>query len=284
MSQPQPPQGLTIQAVGPKDFAMAVGWAADEGWNPGKHDGPIFHAADPQGFLMAQQDGAWVGSISAVRYGPSYGFIGFYIVVPKLRGQGIGLKLFAAGLEHLGDRVIGLDGVMAQQANYASQGFETAFASARYQAQAGGSEPNGVVVLGREHLDMVLAYDAQCFGAPRQAFVQGWISQAGHLTLGVENSGGLKGYGVLRPCGQGSKIGPLFADDSETAERLFMALRARAPRGPVFLDAPGCNPLAQDLVQRHHLESVFETARMYKNGSPSWPVEKVYGITTFELG
>jgi hypothetical protein len=29
---------------------------------------------------------------------------------------------------------------------------------------------------------------------------------------------------------------------------------------------------------------VFETARMYRNGDPGLPVERIFGITTFELG
>jgi hypothetical protein len=29
---------------------------------------------------------------------------------------------------------------------------------------------------------------------------------------------------------------------------------------------------------------VFETARMYTGGDPGLPLERIYGITTFELG
>ncbi|MCG8376259.1 MAG: hypothetical protein MI702_07235 [Chlorobiales bacterium] len=38
---------------------------------------------------------------------------------------------------------------------------------------------------------------------------------------------------------------------------------------------------ALELVKRH---VVFKTARMYKGVTPELPVERIFGITTFELG
>lgn len=44
---------------------------------------------------------------------------------------------------------------------------------------------------------------------------------------------------------------------------------------------PEVNSLALELVKRH---VVFKTARMYKGVTPELPVERIFGITTFELG
>lgn len=41
-----------------------------------------------------------------------------------LRGRGIGTRLFDQALARAGDRVVGLDGVLAQQPVYASLGLE----------------------------------------------------------------------------------------------------------------------------------------------------------------
>ena len=61
--------------------------------NPGLFDAESFHAADPDGFLLGELDGEPIGSVSAVRYGTEFGFLGFYIVKPAYRGQGYGLRL-----------------------------------------------------------------------------------------------------------------------------------------------------------------------------------------------
>ena len=52
----------------------------------------------------------------------------------------------------------------------------------------------------------------------------------------------------------------------------------------VFLDPPEPNGPAVALAKRYGLEPVFETARMYRGAVPELPLEKIFGITTFELG
>ncbi|MEO0870293.1 MAG: GNAT family N-acetyltransferase, partial [Cyanobacteria bacterium J06642_11] len=74
-----------IRPMARHELDIAVAWAAAEGWNPGLHDADCFYPADPTGFLMGFLDGEPVASIAAVRYGETFGFIGFYIVKPEHR-------------------------------------------------------------------------------------------------------------------------------------------------------------------------------------------------------
>ena len=76
------------------ELDLALAWAAEEGWNPGPHDAAAFWAADPGGFWLGELDGSPVASISVVRYGAEYGFLGCYIVRPEHRGGGLGLALW----------------------------------------------------------------------------------------------------------------------------------------------------------------------------------------------
>jgi Acetyltransferase (GNAT) family len=87
-------------------------WAAEEGWNPGNTDMQAFFAADPGAFLIGRLDGEPVASISVVKYGAGFGFLGFYIVRPLLRGKGYGLQIWRAGMARLEGRNVGLDGVV----------------------------------------------------------------------------------------------------------------------------------------------------------------------------
>jgi hypothetical protein len=96
--------------------------------------------------------------------------------------------------------------------------------------------------------------------------------------------GAVTGYGVLRPCAEGSKIGPLFAANRGDAELLFRALAAEAPPGPVFLDVPEPNAAAVRLAEGFGMMPAFETARMYRGAAPELPLDRIFGITTFELG
>src|SRR5689334_9373144 len=159
---------LTIRTMRPDEISLAVDWAAAEGWNPGLADDACFACVDPEGFLIAELDGAPVATVSCVNYGAGFSFLGFYIVRPDLRGRGYGLRIWNAAIAHAGARVIGLDGVVAQQQNYQESGFKFAYANVRYGGTVAvpDAEQAGVTPLTDVPLPIVEAYDATVFPAP----------------------------------------------------------------------------------------------------------------------
>jgi ribosomal protein S18 acetylase RimI-like enzyme len=52
----------------------------------------------------------------------------------------------------------------------------------------------------------------------------------------------------------------------------------------IVLDVPQTNAAAVALAERHGMTSVFETARMYTKGAPAIAIDRVFGVTSFELG
>src|ERR1700681_2616961 len=108
-----------IRALTRAELDVALDWAAAEGWNPGLGDADCFWQADEAGFLGSFQGSRMVASISVVAYDATFAFLGLYIVAPAFRGQGSGLKLWQARMARLGKRIVGLDGVVAQQETYA---------------------------------------------------------------------------------------------------------------------------------------------------------------------
>ncbi|MGH6840617.1 MAG: GNAT family N-acetyltransferase, partial [Methylocella sp.] len=76
----------------------------------------------------------------------------------------------------------------------------------------------------------------------------------------------------------------LVADDRAAAEAVLAALLAAAGGGKIFLDVPRVNRDAGALAQDLGLAPVFETARMYTGAIPSLHLQRVFGVTTFELG
>jgi GNAT superfamily N-acetyltransferase len=280
---------ITIRPMRADEIGFAIEQAAREGWNPGLHDAESFRAADPEGFLVAEHDGQPVGCISAVSYDRRFGFIGLYIVVPDWRGRGIGRRLWNEAMTRLAGQVVGLDGVPAQQANYRRSGFELAWNNVRFAGLARareGSEGAQLRPLAEVDFDTLCDDDRRIFPAARAAFLRCWIALPDTHALAWIEHGRLAGWGVIRRCRQGHKIGPLVADNPLIAKALFAALCHRVPAGDtVFLDVPMPNAPALALAQSHALEAVFETARMYAGGTaPAIELERVFGITSFELG
>jgi len=284
---------MIIRPMARDELDVILEWAHGEGWNPGIDDAEVFWATDPDGFVAAERDGELIGGGSIVAYGEAYGFMGLFIVRPDLRGHGLGRELWFARRDLLVERLapgaaIEMDGVFAMQDFYAHGGFAFQHRDLRFAGT--GVAPlvvaNAVEVvdLAEIHFGAVEAYDHAHFAAPRAAFLAQWIERPGGHAVGVRREDGCRGFAVSRPCRQGHKIGPLFADDSIVAEALFDELSARLAGQPIFLDVPECNPAAVELAHRHDMTEVFGCARMTLGPPPTLPWNEIFGVTTFELG
>src|SRR6516162_8859063 len=278
---------LRIRTMRPDEISIAVDWAAAEGWNPGFRDAPCFSLVDPDGFLIGELDIAPAATISCVNYSTSFAFLGFYIVREDLRGRGHGLRIWNAAIAHAGPRVIGLDGVVAQQQNYRKSGFKRAYANVRYGGTVVAPDPQrvSVVPLNDVPLALVAADDATVFPAPRIQFLRAWIGSPGHVARALVRDDRLAAWGVIRPCRMGSKIGPLVGDDRDAVEAVLADLVAGSTNSEIFVDVPRVNRDAIALAEDLGLAPVFETARMYTGEIlPPLRLERVFGVTTFELG
>ncbi|AMO24146.1 GNAT family N-acetyltransferase [Ramlibacter solisilvae] len=275
-----------VRTMRREELAFAIELAAREGWNPGLHDAECFHAADPDGFLVGELAGDPIACISAVSYAGRYGFIGLYIVRPEFRGQGYGWRLWQAGMARLGGHNVGLDGVVAQQGNYAKSGFRLAYRNVRYRGRAqAGTVHASIAPASAVAFEAIRDFDRHVFPEPRDEFLRAWLAQPGAGAYVAREGGRLAGFTVVRPCREGWKIGPLSADDAQVALRLHAAACAHAGAGAtVFVDVPEANPDAKPFLAALNLTPVFETARMYTGPDPAIELPKLFGVTTFELG
>ncbi|WP_330302392.1 MULTISPECIES: GNAT family N-acetyltransferase [unclassified Streptomyces] len=280
------PEDLVVTQATLDDWKVVGGWAADEGWNPGLTDRASFFAQDPEGFFIGRIGGEPVSAISVVNYGADYAFLGFYLVRPDLRGRGYGITTWKTALAHAGGRTVGLDGVVAQQDNYRQSGFELAHRTVRFGGVAPvGETPPGVRPAEKADLAAITAYDSACCPADRPAFVESWLTGPEHRTfVRLADDGQLTGYGVIRPARDSLRIGPLFADTADDARALFSALAADAAGSAVAIDVPETNTAGIALVEELGLAPSFETARMYTGPVRPFAQERVYGVTTLELG
>ncbi|OKK03593.1 GCN5 family acetyltransferase [Streptomyces sp. CB03234] len=278
---------LRVSRATPEDWSVVGEWAAAEGWNPGLSDGPSFFAQDPGGFFLGRLDGERdpVSAISVVNYSDAYAFLGFYLVRPDRRGLGHGLATWKAALAHAGDRTVGLDGVPAQQANYRRSGFALAHRTARYVGAVSPRTPGaGVVPAAEVGLAAIAAYDSGCYPAERPRFLERWLGAPGHRALARVVDGRLAGYGVIRPALEEARVGPLFADSPGDAEVLLDALVDGFGAERVAVDVPESNAEAVRMAQARGLVPSFRTARMYTGPVRPFAQERVFGVSTLELG
>ncbi|SER74019.1 Acetyltransferase (GNAT) domain-containing protein [Nitrosomonas sp. Nm51] len=289
------PDKLTIRNMTRPEVDVLIEWAAQEGWNPGFHDADAFWAADSEAFIAAERGGMLVGGGTITAYQNEFGFMGFFIIRPEYRGRGLGNTLWHARRDRLLARLrpgacIGLDGVFAMQDYYARGGFVFSHRNMRFRAEipehygAPLIDEAEIVPLTSVPFAWIQAYDRICFPALRTAFLKAWTNLPDALALGCRREGKLAGYGVVRRCREGCKIGPLFANDNRTAGMLYKHLAVFAAGGPLYLDAPENNPAAIEFAQRHEMSEVFGCARMYLGQPPALAHARIFGVTTFELG
>ncbi|MEV0262549.1 GNAT family N-acetyltransferase [Streptomyces sp. NPDC050617] len=285
---------LTVSTASLDEWHQVAKWAAEEGWNPGRDDTAAFHPIDPAGFFIGRlEPGAPpVSSISVANYSDQYAFLGYYMVHPDHRGQGLGLATWRAAFPHAGARTVGLDAVPAQQSTYKRAGFEAVHDTIRFVGRprggdggAGRTGTGATTPVTPDHLDAIAAYDRRCFPADRRGFLTRWLTADGHTAHVHLRDGRIAGYGVIRPARDGHRIGPLFADDRETAEALFDTLTAGlGPGETVALDVPEPQRAAHDLAVARGLAPSSHTVRMYAGPAPSVDAARTYGVTSLELG
>jgi hypothetical protein len=240
------------------------------------------------------EDAPVLAVVSATRYSDQFAFIGFFIVTPSRRGQGLGRQIWDAAMKRVEDvGVVGLDGVLEQVPRYEAAGFVVAHHTTRHGGTVTIDAPSDprlkVVGDGSPLVDKIVGYDSACFPAPRAAFVRFWVAASHTVALVDDETGALLAWGTIRACRSGWKIGPLFAETAAGADLVFTSLAAHAgPAAEVFLDTPLPNDAAVALATSHGLSPTFTCARMYRctaqQEAPSLPLSRTFGLTSFELG
>jgi len=281
----------TIRQMTRTELDVAVEWARVEGWNPGLHDADVFWQTDPLGYLALERNGEMIGSGSTVSYGGKFGFMGFFIVRADLRSHGLGRELWYARRNQLLARLdsnatIGMDGVFDMQSFYAKGGFKFSHRNLRMQGfgQELQFDQSFISKVNDTDFAAIEKIDHRCFGYARKTFLKGWLSMPNSVTYCSRGGTDVQGYGTIRRCRSGWKIGPLFAETPAIADELFKALNTVAAGESIFLDVPEINKYAVELASNYKMTESFGCARMYHGEAPNLPYDQVFGVTTFELG
>jgi GNAT superfamily N-acetyltransferase len=283
------PAGYEFHTMSADEVATIVEWAAGEQWNPGLHDITVAHAYDPDAFIALRRDGEMIGGGSIFSYDGAFGFMGLFIVRADHRGHGLGTVLWHHRLERLRARLrpdasIGMDGVFAMVPFYENGGFRLSYRDLRFDGVATAADDQGLVALDEVPFDTLDAYDRAFVPAPRAEFLRSWIAVPGAHAAAVVEGGALAGFAVLRPCRSGYRFGPVHADRPDVARRLVHGLTSRVVGAAVQLDVPEPNAAGLRIAAELGMTESFGCARMYHGADPHLPVDRIYGVTSFEFG
>jgi len=279
-----------IRQASRQELDILVDWATKEGWNPGIDDAEVFWKTDPEGFVALEVGGKMIGGGSIVSYSGKFGFMGFFMVKPEFRSKGWGTKLWYWRRDKLLSRLdkgapIGMDGVFVMQPFYAKGGFVFSHRDLRMEGIGTAmSFSEKVVQVNANDFDKINGFDLNVFGYNRKAFIEGWLSIKSGKAFKYVERGEVKGYGMVRKCQKGYKVGPLFAESYDIANELFKAMSSVAHCEAIYLDVPEINTDGMELAKNYNLKECFGCARMYYNQAPKLPYNKIFGVTSFELG
>ncbi|WP_062268596.1 GNAT family N-acetyltransferase [Endozoicomonas arenosclerae] len=279
------PEVITLKE---EDTVAMFDWVRQQGWNPGLQDASTFYkAAHGHGALLGIKQGDRLAGVSGVfNHSHRFAYFGLYIVHPDFREKGLGFEMTRHRLHLAGHRNIALDGVIEQCPTYRRTGFRAAHQSFRFCFKKS-LKPSGAKLTALKDITLIelLDYEQQgLFPCRRKAYLKAWLTQKDAIGYCSLKDQTIQGYGVMRPCIEGFKIGPLFADTPDIAKEILLTLLSETQGAPAFCDIPEPNEQGVKLFQSLGDKTDFETIRMYNGYEPEMDYARIFGLTSLEAG
>ena len=281
-SERKPPKELKIGQGSRNDYDTMIKWAAMEGLNPGLNSAACCYSINPKALTMARLDGEPAGCLLLTTYQPNYAVLGRFVTRSDLRRRGIGLAVWRKVMSACTEiTTVGLDSVLGQVGNYEKSGFVQAYRTMTYAGVPSICQHSleGIIPIDTSMLDTIASYDRTVFSMQLVPLLSALLRSPQYIGRAIIEGGQVTGYGVVYPChGLVHTIGPLYAENIETAERLFDALVAESGAGQVLIFVPEPNTLSIDLCRRRGMKIREEYVRMYRGPAPTEHLEKIFGL------
>ena len=248
---------LIIRRLTPDDVDGAFRLSTCIGWNQRADDWRMLLRLAPATAFAAvddereASDEPILGTAIGIDYG-AFAWIAMMLVDPAHRGRGIGRRLLEAAMDAVPSTLpIRLDATPLGRPLYQRYGFEDEATLTRQvrharleppaPSKAGGSSEPGAPAVARPLTDadlaVVLEQDRETFGGTRSSVLEWAFRGAARYARVLRSDDGVMQYCLGRPGRLFDQIGPVVANDDETAHALVRAALAEAGDAPVAVDA-----------------------------------------------
>jgi predicted N-acetyltransferase YhbS len=180
--------------------------------------------------LVAEEDGALVGTILFWRWGKEYATLGLVIVDDAQQGRGIGKQLMQAALAKFEGSNVRLHATAAGQPLYEKLGFVATGHVEQHQCRELAAVPaipcgpqQRIRSAGVQDAAMLTALDRQAHGQHRPLLITHLLDSAERFVV-LEENGTAAGFASLRRFGHGYAIGPVVASNLANARLLVSEL------------------------------------------------------------
>lgn len=281
---------LTVKNMSVDDLVSVIGWCEEEGWNIEKKDALIYHRIDPKGHLLFLKDGNPIGAISVIRHTKKFLTLGPFIVKKEYRHQGYGAQIWQTAMELIQNNSnISLHAVPLQIQRYKNQGFKSQYANQGWTMTSALSLKKEIVdaqSITPEWLPTIVYYDKSVFGVSRKKLLKEVFKLPYIHGVLLNNNSQITGFGFIRPCADGFRVGPLFADTLEQAKEIFSYLIAGTDQKEIIIDIPTKNPFSILFAEYFLLTPITcgETNTMLKGDAFEQNLNKNFGAFSLEIG
>jgi GNAT superfamily N-acetyltransferase len=249
------------------EIADAQALVAEAGWNQTAEDWRVF--LDYGQVQAIRAENRVVATAATLPYG-AFGWISMVLVTEKFRRQGFASRLMRGAIDALlaAGTVPVLDATPAGREVYRQLGFEDTWGFARL-ARSGAppppaaAPPAGITVAPITDADWpsLCAYDTAAFGGDRSPLLARLRGRLRPAELVVRRDGRLTGFLLGRDGRIASQLGPLIAEDAETARTLLTHALA-AIEGPIFVDLADSKTVARAFLEAQDFVPARPLTRM----------------------
>ena len=200
-------------------------------WNQKEQDWQMILDASQGGNFVALKNGIASGTATTITYSNRFSWIGMVLVDQKIRRSGIGKTLLAAAIDYAKSiGTVRLDATLDGKKLYDTLGFKTEYNLTRYQIlNANFNLPQSKIICDKiktKDLTAIIKKDTLVFGADRKIILSHLLNNHPELAWVCKSKTKILGYCFGRAGSNFTQIGPIIADNQDTAEALLInALR-----------------------------------------------------------